>query len=186
MLLSLFLMVPVTAQEYGCDKGAHLISGTGSFSFNSGGPARGDEGAYFLFSAVFNHFVAPSFFLGLGADVNVMNTESQNANAYAFGPQLGLMHANDDKDFFTFLSIGGRFRKENATFRGTYYSPIPDYAINGFDAFLSTGVVLELKDHIGLVFEPTIRLTNLYPRKGKAPDSYLFIGMGIGLAGLLY
>ncbi len=185
--LSVFLILFITsaafAQEFAVDKGATWLAGTVSFS-SSGGELfedyDGNSDNVFNLSPTINYFIGKNFFIGGGLEFSNEKQGDYNSNSIGVGPQIGYAFGTQDSKVFPFVDLGLR-----------YYGMSIDYGSGssegtGRDIFLGAGVVVPLRAHLGLTFEAGYHMLNVKEKDYDENYSGNILGIGIGIAGLLY
>ncbi len=178
------------AQNFAVDKGATTISGIASFANKSGALYKGYDSknsTMFSISPLANHFIFKNIFVGVGGDyIHETGGVYSSTNTYTVGPQIGYAYGDENSAAFPYLSIGGRYMWAKYDHNDPYFQS----KTNGTDFFASLGVIVPIKDHVGLIFQGSYHMIRQryesdfneyeYDKNGSV------VSLGIGIAGLLY
>lgn len=185
-----FLFSYSNAQNFAVDKGATCISGMASYINKSGDLYEGSGGGQvsrFSISPIANHFIFKNIFVGVGGDyIHETGGVYSSTNTYTVGPQIGYAYGDENSAAFPYLSIGGRYMWAKYDHNDPYFQS----KTNGTDFFASLGVIVPIKDHVGLIFQGSYHMIRQqyesdfneyeYDKNGSV------VSLGIGIAGLLY
>ncbi|HOU96935.1 MAG TPA: outer membrane beta-barrel protein [Bacteroidales bacterium] len=174
----------LSAQEYAIDKKATIVSGYASF-MNKGGDlfedSDGNNSTTFNFTPTVNYFIIKNLFAGVGIELSTDSQGDYNSNSFGIGPQIGYAFGNSQSNVFPYLDLGIRYYKMNID-----YGADDDFKISGSDLYLSFGVIVPVKTHIGLIFEGGYHMMDLKNKDADDSVSGNIFSIGIGISGLLF
>ena len=171
-----------SGQEYAVDQGASFISGTASFSSNSGDLFNdADNHSYttVTLSPTFNYFVAKNFFIGGGLELQSQTQGDISISSTGIGPQIGVAIGKSNSTVFPFLNLGLRYYSMSAN-----YGSLGNSSTSGTDVILGFGVLVPVKTHIGLSIGGEYHSLSL-KNSGVRTSGNIF-SLGIGIVGLLF
>ncbi len=190
-----FLFSYSNGQNFAVDKGATCISGMASYINKSGELYEGNGGnqvSRFSISPLANHFIFKNIYFGAGGDFIHEIIGARNFDTFTVGPQIGYAYGDENTPVYPYLSIGGRY------IWSEYDSHYIYSKSNGTDFFAALGVIVPIKDHIGLTFEGGYHMIK-QSSKVNYDNPYIYttdgdfdnktgtvITLAIGIAGLLY
>ena len=182
--VSFFLLINhVSGQGYAVDKGAVFISGMAGFT-NYGGDLfeddRGNRETSFSLIPSVNFFVAKNVFVGGSLEFTSRAQGDANSNAIGIGPQVGYAFGHSKSTAFPYLSGGIRYYSMSMD-DGSY----GDSNASGIDMVLGFGVLVPLKESVGLVFEGGYHMMKLKDDYDVSFSGNIF-SLGFGIVGLWY
>jgi hypothetical protein len=178
------LSFSLSAQQYANDKKATIISGQGSFMSQGGDifeDFEGNKATTFTFNPNINHFITKGFFIGGGLEFSIESQGDYKANAIGLGPQIGYAFGGPQSKAIPYLDLGIRYYTMHLDFGGG-----DDYQFSGTDINLGFGVIVPIKEHIGLIFEGGYQILDLKNKDSDENYSGDIFSIGIGIAGLLF
>jgi hypothetical protein len=179
-LIAIFCLTFFTfsfSQEFAVDKGGVIIAGTASFASEGGDlfEIDGDRQTTFSIAPSFIYFLVPN--IGLGGSVAYTST-SVGDNSYhtlGIGPSLGYFIGNAGSTSFPYLAAGFQ-----------YYTAGNGSSISGTDIVLGGGIIVPVKEHIGITIDVGYHMMSLKPEGADESTSGNIIAVGIGITGLLF
>ena len=178
------LCLNVAAQQYPIDKKSTIISGIGVFTSQGGDlfeDTKGNKAKTVTFTPTINHFITKNFFLGGGLEISTESQGLYNSNAIGFGPQLGFASGYPITSVYPYFDMGIRYYLMNAD-NGMF----DNYQFSGSDITFAFGVIVPIKNHIGLIFEAGYHSMKLRDDDSNQSYSGNIFSLGLGIAGILF
>ena len=184
ILCVIWLVVGASAQDFAVDKKACIFDGSISFS-SSGGDlyedADGNTQTDFSEAGTFNYFVAKNIFVGAGLGIQSFGWGDYSSSAVVIGPQVGYAFGKKESKVFPYGAVGFRYLSSSAD------DGVNKLTITGTDISLEVGVIIPVKEHIGVT--PLLSY-HAQSEKSDAPAAESISGsiimFGVGISGLLY
>jgi hypothetical protein len=172
------ILVKVQCQQYALDKGASFITGNISLKSQGGELYTGsssDRLQTWTLTPSYNKFVSKNFFIGAGIDMTYMSQGSSSARILGIGPQLGFASGNETSTSYPYFILGAKYMDMKIS---------DNIKPTGSDIFIGFGIIMPLKEHLGISFEGTYHAVSLSFEGVSQSGNTLSIGVGI--VGLLY
>jgi hypothetical protein len=164
------------SQGFAVDKGAIIASGSFSFSKQGGDlyEVGGKGNTIVSLTPSFNYMLFKNF--GVGGSVSLSSIESYRTSMseLVFGPHIGIFFGNEKSTLFPYFTLSYRFIS---------VSESPN-SFDGSDIVLNLGMIIPLKNHIGLTIEGGYHFIELENSGDKISGNILMFGVGI--SGLFY
>ncbi len=173
------------AQSYPTERGATFISGTGSYSNRSGElfvPGRSGSFNSVSGNLSVNRFLVDNFYVGLGLTAMSQNEWNYSANRFGLGPQAGYVFGGADSRILPYVGVGGQYLKVQSD----WFRYPEDSWDQGYEVFGSLGLIVLLRDHLGVVFQGSYHSVNLTRPDSSGLTSGNILNFQIGLVGMLY
>jgi hypothetical protein len=173
----------VLAQQYSIDKKATIISGSASFMSQGGDifeDSDGNKATTFNITPTINHFITKNFFIGGSLEFSTESQGDYKSNGIGIGPQIGYAFGGSQSKAFPYLDLGIRYYKMYADYGSD------DFQFSGSDISLGFGVIVPIKDHIGLIFEGGYNMLDVKDKDTNDNYSGNIFSIGVGIAGLLF
>ncbi len=174
----------VSAQQYAIDKKATIILGSGSFMSKGGDlfeDIDGNKATAFTFKPSLDHFITKNFFIGGSLEFSTESQGDYSYNGIGIGPHIGYAFGGPQSQVFPFLELGILYYRMNAD-----YGSGDDSQFSGSDISLGFGVIVPIKEHIGLIFGGGYHMMDLKDKDFDDNYSGNVFSVGIGIAGLLF
>jgi hypothetical protein len=174
----------VSAQQYAIDKKATIISGSASFISQGGdlyADGDGNNATTFTFTPVVNHFVTKNLFVGGSMEFSTEGQGDYKSNGIGIGPQIGYAFGGPQNKAYPYIDLAILYYSMNESYGGS-----SNYHYGGSDIAFGFGVIVPVRDHIGLIFEGGYQLLNLKNKDSEDSYSGNIFSIGVGLAGLLF
>lgn len=173
------------SQDFAVDKKAWIISGTVEFSSSSGDlyeNADGDAVTEIGFMPAADYFVMPNIFVGGMISYVSMSQGDVSVSSMGIGPEVGYAFGNADSKVFPFAKAGFQYLSMSAD-----YGSGNDFDATQTDIIISLGVILPVKEHIGISPELSYHIQSYDPDvEGADTIDGNVIRLGVGIAGLVH
>ena len=179
-LLFILCFTITFSQEAFTEQYSLLVSLTGNISTNKVGPLYDDRGAVveeIYLTAQGNVFVQNNIFAGLAVDYAEITTGNQTVSTTFFGPNIGYAVAVMEGKLFPYASASVKL--VNYSYGDLQFFKGPSYSF-------SAGVIMPIKDHLGLNLEAGYYAIKLKDKMATDYTSGDEIRVSIGLSGLIF
>lgn len=179
ILLLSFSATFAFSQDYAVDKGAFILSGTGGFISQGGDLYEDiDENRLTTFSltSTVNYFVIRNVFIGAGLSYNRMAQGDFSVSTLGIGPTVGYAFGKTEGKIYPYFAAGIQLYSLGAAGDTT----------SGSDIAISAGMIISIKEHLGLIVEVGYHFQNLKNEAWPESLSGNIFSIGIGIAGLLF
>jgi hypothetical protein len=179
ILLLLFSATFAISQDYAVDKGAFILSGTGSFTSQGGDLYKDFEGnrlSTFSLTSAADYFVVRNVFIGAGITYTRMSQGEDSMSTVGIGPTVGYAFGKAEGKSYPYIATGIQFYSVGAD----------DETIPGTNIFIGAGMILSIKEHLGLVLEIGYNFQKLKHEDWAESESGNAFIISIGIAGLIF
>lgn len=177
----------VSGQNSPIAKKATIISGSASI-VNQGGDlfetSDAKHATRITFAPAFNYFITNNFFIGGGLDCSSEKQGDYSTSAFGIGPQIGYAFGNSTSKVYPYIDLGIRYYRTKVDVNG--YFGLTPVKLTGSEISLGFGIIVPVKNHIGLIFEGEYQKMKLKNKQYSVNDSGDILSFGVGLAGLLF
>lgn len=174
----------ISAQQYAIDKNATIISGSGSFVSQGGNlfeDIDGNKATEFSFIPSVNHFITKNLYIGGALEFSTKSQGDYNHNGISIGPGIGYAFGTSESQVFPYLELGMHYYKMNVN-----YGTGNDFRFSGSDIYLGAGVIVPIKEHIGLIFGSGYHMMDLKDKDADDTYSGNIFSIAVGIAGLIF
>ena len=178
------LSLTISAQEYAVDKKATIILGTGSFLSQGGDlfeDMDGNKATSFSFTPSINHFITKNLYIGGSLEFTAEAQGDYNLNGVGIGPGIGYAIGGPQSQAFPYLELGTLYYKMSMD-----YGSGDDYQFSGSDIYLGFGVIIPIKEHIGLIFGGAYHMMDLKDKDFDENYSGNVFSIAVGISGLIF
>lgn len=178
VLLGLFFSSFVYSQEYAVDKSASFLAGTASFSSQGGDlfENNGDRLTNLTLASSYNYFVAKNIFIGGALSYSLMSQGDNSYHTLGIGPSVGYAFGETKSKNYPFIAGGISYNTMGDD----------DDSISGTDIRLGGGMILCIREHLGIVIEAGYHLMSLSHKDWDESQSGNIFTIGVGITGLFY
>lgn len=177
------ILSTIEAQDHPVDKGAQIISADISFSSASGDlfeDANGDSYNTFEAQVGYDIFVIPNLTVGGGIGASYTGQGDASSTSFQIGPSISYFIGRSGSSVYPFVGAGFYYLTTTTDF-GT-----EDITFSGTDILLGGGVLVPVKDHIGVTFRIAYDIVNLTESESDESFDGNSFSIGVGISGLLY
>jgi hypothetical protein len=171
-------------QEFVVDKGAILLAGMGSFS-SQGGELFEDLDNNRLITVnltpALSYFITKGFFVGGSLEFANQSQGDISINGIGIGPHVGYAFGNSVSTVFPYFDVGLRYYSMSIDYDST-----GDSNASGTDIFFGFGMIVPIKNHIGLSFEGGYHMIDLKDRDTDTSSAGNIFAIAVGVVGLIF
>ncbi|MBS0010411.1 MAG: hypothetical protein KFF49_03320 [Bacteroidales bacterium] len=174
----------ISAQQYAIDKKATIILGSGSFMSQGGDlfeDLDGNKATAFTFTPSIYHFITKNFYIGGSLEFTTESQGDYSFNGVGIGPGIGYAIGGPQSQVFPYFELGMLYYKMNAD-----YGTGDDSQFAGSDIYLGFGVIIPIKEHIGLIFGSAYHMIDLKDKDFDDNYSGNVFSIAVGIAGLIF
>ncbi len=180
-LCVLFLTSNAFSQDYALDKGATILSGTGSFISQGGDlfqDSKGNNSNIFTLVPTINYFIVPNVAIGAGLAYTNYSQGDFNSSSIEIGHSISYFVGDQDSNNYPYF-FGAIHYSNSSSGRQN---------ISGSDINFGIGLITPIQDrgHLGFVMEAGYHILNLKNDSWSQSVSGNKIAIGIGIVGMIF